>query len=82
MGKFIDRHRNKRHAERMSDPHGWADKMEDEAGARSVLPFILLVAVVVLSFCVWFLWNLANDLQFRIETIEGFLMEQPPSGPQ
>jgi len=73
---YVEKQQKKRKDERMSDPHAWADQMEKEAGARSVLPFVLLLGLLFLAANVWLLWQQRDDLTERVDIIEGFLHQQ------
>ena len=67
----------KQKAERLRDPHAWADQMEREAGTRSVLPFLLLIGFLFLAANVWLLWQSRDAHKERLDTIEGYLHQTP-----
>jgi uncharacterized protein HemX len=73
----VEKLKDKRKAERMTDPHAWADQMEREAGMRSVLPFLLLIGVLFLAANVWLLWQSRDDHKERLDIIEGYLHQTP-----
>ena len=68
---------DKRKTERLRDPHAWADQMEREAGARSVLPFLLLIGFLFIAANVWLLWKERDDTRERLDTIEDYLHQTP-----
>lgn len=77
----VDKLKQKRKAERMTDPHAWADQMEKEAGVRSVLPFVLLIGFLFIAANVWLLWKERDAAVERLDTIEGYLHQTPRSAP-
>jgi uncharacterized protein HemX len=80
MGQF-EKQKMARKADRMSDPHGWAQRVDEELTAKMILPFLLMVAVIGLGFAVWALWQDNADMAFRIQVIEDFLIEKFPTQP-
>lgn len=80
MGQ-ADRQRDTARANRMDDPHGWADRVEQELGARSVAGAIALILGLFLAANVWLLWKERDAQKERLDVIEGFLGQRFPTTP-
>ncbi|MEL7445564.1 MAG: hypothetical protein AAGK02_07100 [Pseudomonadota bacterium] len=76
----MDDEKGARARKRADNPHEWADSVENELSARSILPVLATILGLFALANVWLLWNERNamkdrldDAEFAIETVETYL---------
>lgn len=78
MGK-VDKIKASRKADRLEDPHAWAERIENEVSMRSIVGFVALVIAVGSAASGWLLWKERDDMKHRIEQLER-VSDLPPPG--
>lgn len=70
MGREIDKLKAKSKADRISDPHGWADEIERQANQRSILGSVAFLISLILAANVWLLWQQRDAIMDRVDQLE------------
>lgn len=78
MGK-VDKIKASRKADRLEDPHAWAERIENEVSMRSIVGFVALVIAIGTALNVWLLWKERDSLRNRMDRVEG-VTGIPPQG--
>lgn len=88
MGK-VDELNAKYRAERLSDPHGWAERMERDVNARSLVGSVAFFLAIALAIGGGYLWRQNSELTERVAVLESMqaapvnmehLNDPPPDG--
>lgn len=70
MGREIDRLKSKAKADRISDPHGWADEIERRADQRSIVGSLAFLISLILAANIWLLWKERDAVRDRVDQLE------------
>jgi len=78
MGKVEEIKANQK-ANRLEDPHAWAERIENEVSTRSIVGFVALIIAIGTALNVWLLWQERDSLRDRMDRVEG-VTGIPPQG--
>lgn len=78
MGR-VEKVRGSRKADRLEDPHAWAERIENEISTRSIIGFVALIIAIGAALNIWLLWKERDSMKERIEQLER-VSDLPPPG--
>jgi hypothetical protein len=78
MGQ-VDKLKARQRSNRVDDPHGWAERIENEVASRSLIGGLAFLLSLFLAANVWLLWQQRDNLKERVERLE-VTTDMPPEG--
>jgi uncharacterized protein HemX len=66
----VEKLKQQRKAERLTDPHSWAYEMERRIDNRSLVGITALLISLFLGANVWLLWQQRDDMLDRVDQLE------------
>jgi len=70
LGKAIEKLKAKSKADRINDPHGWADEIERRADQRSIVGSVAFLISLILAANIWLLWKERDAVRDRVDQLE------------